>query len=171
MELTKHERGESKLSSESNESDNETNRFARLSELDRAGDKESYLDTARGAEFREIGSNVTGVMYPREIHDLQRQEKEEERKDSSLESKRAHNDKPRFYASLVLSILTIGSAIFSLVNMYQVSALGTTMFPVPFSGFVLLFIVSGLLAILFVYSAYTSSLEIRIHRSLKQENK
>jgi len=152
---------------ESNE-DAENRRIAGLTEMDKSGDKASFLRTDMDQD-RQIRPNMTGQNYPPDIHDLQRQTKEEERKDSFLGSQ-PHSDRSRFYSSLVLSIVTIGLAVFSLVNIYQASVISTFMLSATYTGFVLLFAASGLLAIVFVYTAVTAAIEIRIHRQLKQEN-
>jgi len=155
------------MSYESNE-DSENRRIAGLTEMDKSGDKAPYLHTDID-EDRQIRPNMTGQNYPPDIHDLQRQTKEEERKDSFIGSQ-PHNDRSRFYSSLILSIITIGLAIFSLVNIYQASMISTSTLSLTSTGFVLLFTASGLLAILFVYTAYTSATEIRMHQQLKQKN-
>jgi small-conductance mechanosensitive channel len=155
------------MSSESTENA-ENRRIAGLTEMDKSGDKASFLRTDRD-EDRAIRSTMTGQNYPPDIHDLQRQTKEEERKDGFMGSN-PHNDRSRFYLSLILSIVTIGLAIFSLVNVYQASMISALMIPATFTGFVLLFTASGLLAIVFVYTAFTAATEIRIHRQLKQQN-
>jgi hypothetical protein len=144
--------------------------FAKLSELDRTGDKAPYLGTLRETGVGKITISGTGGMYPPDVHGLQEQEKEEERKSSVLGSRSIHEDKSRFYASLILSIFTLGLAAFSILSWYQMSILGTLVFPVTPATFVLMFVVSGLLAVLFVYTTISSGLEIRMHRYLKKQN-
>jgi hypothetical protein len=158
------------MSSESDYDNSDNKEFAKLSELDRTGDKAPYLGTLRETGVDKITIAGTGGIYPSDVHDLQKQEKEEERKSSLLGSQSIHNDKPRFYASLILSIFTLGLAAFSILSWYQMSILGTLVFPSTPAAFAILFVVSGLLAVLFVYTTISSGLEIRMHRHLKKQN-
>jgi hypothetical protein len=155
------------MSSESSK-DAENRRIAGLTEMDKSGDKIPYV-SKDGEENSQIRSNYTGQNYPPDIHDLQRQTKEEERKDGLLGSQ-AHRSGSRLYSSLILSIITIGLAIFSLVNLYQASIVSTFMLPATLTGFVLLFTASALLAIVFVYTAFRAASEIRVLRQLKQKS-
>lgn len=158
------------MSAESNDNNPGNKEFAKLSELDRTGDKAPYLGTLKETGVEKITISGTGGIYPPDVHGLQEQEKEEERKSSVLGSQSIHKDKPRFYASLILSIFTLGLAVFSILSWYQMSILGTLVFPFTPAAFVILFVVSGLLAVLFVYTAISSGLEIRMHRYLKKQN-
>jgi hypothetical protein len=155
-------REENVENTEANEKKTEKNRLRRLTELDKTGDKAPLL----ARETQEMSGGVDRVVPP-DVHGLKGQEEEQERYSSKL-GKPAHTDKPALYASVIAAIITGGLAVFSLISLYEISAMGIYVFPVSPMAFVLLFIVFAVLSALFIYNAVSRSREIRAHKYLQK---
>jgi hypothetical protein len=149
-------------SSEPNEIENEENELSKLEELDRTGDKAPLL-TKDGAQV----SSSAFEPLPSDIHGLKEQGKEET-KYSSIRGEPSHNDRPALYASIIISIFTVGLALFSLISLYEIGVLGTYVFPASPISFVLLLIVSVVLSVLFIYNAIARAREIGAHKYLQE---
>jgi hypothetical protein len=156
--------GENMESSEPNENENEENRLSGLEELDRTGDKAPLL-----AKESEKITRGPFVALPSDVHGLQEQEKEETKYSNMFEKRSIHTDRPALYTSIVLSIFAVGLAIFSLASLYEMSVLGTYLFPASPTAFILLFIVSAMLAVISVYTGIAKAREIRAHKYVKDK--
>ncbi|WXG44503.1 MAG: hypothetical protein WED04_10805 [Promethearchaeati archaeon SRVP18_Atabeyarchaeia-1] len=153
---------------EEDERENKKNRFAKLSELDRTGDKAKYLET----DSEEViigGAGSTGAAgdIPREAHDLPGIGKQRQRTPRETEKPSEHSDKPALYASVALAAVSLALAAYSILTFYAIGPFSSPLYPISSNGLLFLFAVAVILAALFIYIAISKVREMRLHRYLE----
>jgi hypothetical protein len=155
---------------ESDEKETEVEGLAKLTELDRTGDKAKYL----ASENEQViigGAENNGVLVniPPEAHDLPRIGGQREQYPRGTGKEPEHSDTLALYSSVILSIATLALAAYSLVSFFSLGTGAAYSFPISSNGFLFMFVIAAILSGLFIYIAASRVAEIRIHRYLKQK--